>query len=73
MFKSKFSGAKIDELLEFVNDMKTDPSNILKNVSEKNILDKLTAQGLIDKINTVDTSINFKKYVDCQAGAGKTT
>lgn len=81
-YKSKFTGAKVDELLTLVQTQQQNPSSILEGLTEKNILDKLTADGilgkltaqqLIDKINTVSGNIVFKKYVDCQANAGKTT
>lgn len=81
-YKSKFTGAKVDELLTLVQTQQQNPSSILEGLTEKNILDKLTADGilgkltaqqLIDKINTVSGNIVFKKYVDCQASAGKTT
>lgn len=81
-YKSKFTGAKVDELLTLVQTQQQNPSSILEGLTEKNILDKLTADGilgkltaqqLIDKINTVNGNIAFKKYVDCQANAGKTT
>ena len=70
-FKSKYSGAKVDELLDYVNKIKTNPQSILENLSESDILNKITAKGLINKINTVNGNITFKKYVDCQVGAGK--
>ena len=94
-YKSKFTGAKVDELLTAVQTQQKNPSSILNNLTEKNILDKLTGQGIIDKINSVSTEKNildkltgqgiidkinsvsgnivFKKYVDCQSGAGKTS
>lgn len=72
-YKSKFTGAKVDELLTAVQTQKDNPSSILNNLTEKNILDKLTGQGIIDKINSVLGNIVFKKYVDCQSGAGKTS
>jgi hypothetical protein len=72
-YKSKFTGAKVDELLSAVQKQQENPSSILDSLTEKNILDKLTGQGLIDKINSVSGNIVFKKFVDCQQGAGKTT
>ena len=54
----------------------------LQETLEKNILDKLTGDGImrkltgqqiVDKINTVSGNIAFTKFVDCQASAGKTT
>lgn len=81
-YKSKFTGAKVDELLTAVQTQQENPSSILNNLTEKNILDKLTGQGIldkltgqgiIDKINSVSGNIVFKKYVDCQSGAGKTS
>lgn len=72
-YKSKFTGAKVDELLTAVQTQKDNPSSILNNLTEKNILDKLTGQGIIDKINSVSGNIVFKKYVDCKSGAGKTS
>lgn len=72
-YKSKFTGAKVDELLTVVQTQQDNPSSILNNLTEKNILDKLTGQGIIDKINSVSGNIVFKKYVDCQLGAGKTS
>lgn len=73
MYKSKYSGIKVDELLDFVSDIKNNPANILQNISGADILAKMSSQEIIDKINSVDGNIEFKKYVDCQAGAGKTT
>lgn len=61
-YKSKFTGAQIDNLLDKVNGWVETPSSIL---------DGLTGQQIIDKINSVSGSIVFTKYVDCQAGAGK--
>lgn len=72
-YKSKFTGAKVDELLTAVQTQQKNPSSILNNLTEKNILDKLTGQGIINKINSVSGNIVFKKYVDCQSGAGKTS
>lgn len=81
-YKSKFTGAKVDELLTAVQTQQDNPSSILNNLTEKNILDKLTGDGImnkltgqqiVDKINTVSGNIAFTKFVDCQASAGKTT
>lgn len=72
-YKSKFTGAKVDELLTAVQTQQDNPPSILNNLTEKNILDKLTGQGIIDKINSVSGNIVFKKYVDCKSGAGKTS
>ena len=81
-YKSKFTGAKVDELLTLVQTQQQDPSTILNGLTEKNILDKLTGDGImskltgqqiVDKINTVSGNIVFNKFVDCQASAGKTT
>lgn len=72
-YKSKFTGAKVDELLTVVRNQQDNPSSILNGLTEKNILDKLTGKGIIDKINSVPGNIVFKKYVDCQLGAGKTS
>lgn len=72
-YKSKFTGAKVDELLTVVQTQQENPSSILNNLKEENILDKLTGQGIINKINSVSGNIVFKKYVDCQSGAGKTS
>lgn len=63
-YKSKFTGAKVDELLTIVQNQQQNPSSIL---------DGLTGQQIVDKINTVSGNIVFKKFVDCQASAGKTT
>lgn len=61
-YKSRYTGAQIDNLLDKVNGWVETPSSIL---------DGLTGQQIIDKINSVSGSIVFTKYVDCQAGAGK--
>lgn len=61
-YKSKYTGAQVDNLLDKVNGWVETPSSIL---------DGLTGQQIIDKINSVSGSIVFTKYVDCQAGAGK--
>lgn len=62
-YKSKFTGAKIDELLTVVQIQQDNPTSILE---------KLSGQDIIDKINSVEGSIIFTKFVDCQGGAGKT-
>lgn len=61
-YKSKYTGAQVDNLLDKVNGWVETPSSILSG---------LTGQEIIDKINSVSGSIVFTKYVDCQAGAGK--
>lgn len=72
-YKSSYTGQKVDELLTFVDGIKTDPSSILDDVTGTDILGKVTAQQLIDKINSVSGNIVFTKFVDCKSGAGKTT
>lgn len=62
-YKSKFTGAKIDELLTVVQTQQDNPTSILE---------KLTGQDIINKINSVEGNIIFTKFVDCQGGAGKT-
>lgn len=62
-YKSKFPGAKIDELLTVVQTQQDNPTSILE---------KLSGQDIINKINSVEGSIVFTKFVDCQGGAGKT-
>lgn len=62
-YKSKFTGAKIDELLTVVQTQQDNPTSILE---------KLSGQDIIDKINSVEGSIIFTKFVDCHGGAGKT-
>lgn len=71
-FKSSFTGAKVDELLTWTDGIKTNPADILEDISATDILNKLTGQQLIDKINSVSGNIVFTRFVDCQAGAGKT-
>lgn len=61
-YKSRYTGAQVDNLLDKVNGWVETPSSILSG---------LTGQQIIDKINSVSGSIVFTKYVDCQAGAGK--
>lgn len=63
-YKSKFTGSQIDSLLDKVNGWVESPSSIL---------DGLSGQDIIDKINSVEGNIVFTNYVDCQAGAGKST
>lgn len=63
-YKSKFTGAQVDALLDRINEYPESPSQIIDN---------LTGQQIIDKINSVSGNIVFTKYVDCQAGAGKST
>lgn len=79
-YKSKFTGAKIDELLTLIQNQQDNPSSVLegvsgadimKNVTANDILSKLTGQQLVDKINTVENNITFTKYVNASAGAGK--
>lgn len=81
-YRSKYTGARVDELLTLVENMETNPGSVLENISGddiiqklsgEQILSKLTGQQIIDKINSVSGNIVFVKYVDCQAGAGKTT
>ena len=50
-YKSKFTGAKVDELLTAVQTQQDNPSSILNNLTEKNILDKLTGQVLEKLLN----------------------
>lgn len=63
-YKSKFTGKQVDDLLTYVQTMQDSPDGVLANV---------TGQQIIDKINTVTGNIKFTKFVDCSAGAGKTT
>lgn len=72
-YKSKYTGAQVDTLLDRINGYPENPSDILENLDKETILNKLTGQDIIDKINTVASNIVFTKYVDCQAGAGKST
>lgn len=62
-FKSIYDGAEVDDLLTYVKEIKENPDDVLKNV---------TGQAIIDKINSVSGDIVFTKFVDAQAGAGKT-
>lgn len=81
-YRSKFTGAQVDSLLDRINSYPEDSSEILNNITKEQITSKLTGadimklltgQQIIDKINSVTGSIAFTKYVDCQAGAGKST
>lgn len=79
-YKSRFTGAKIDELLEIVQNQQTNPGLVIENVTGEQLLEKMTGQQLlakmtgqqiIDKINSVGGNIVFTKFVDCQGGGGK--
>lgn len=79
-YKSKYTGAQVDSLLDRISNYPDDSSKILDDITKKQITSKLdgddimgmlTGQQIIDKINSVSGSIVFTKYVDCQAGAGK--
>jgi hypothetical protein len=79
-YKSRFTGAKIDELLEIVQNQQTNPGLVIENVTGEQLLakmtgqqiiDKMTGQQIIDKINSVGGNIVFTKFVDCQGGGGK--
>lgn len=70
-YKSRFTGAKIDELLEIVQNQKTNPGLVIENVTGEQLLAKMTGQQIIDKINSVGGNIVFTKFVDCQGGGGK--
>ena len=72
-YKSKFTGSQVDSLLDRINDYPATPSEILDGLTAQKVLDLLTGQQIIDKINSVTGNIVFTKYVDCQAGAGKST
>lgn len=61
-YKSKFTGVEIDNLLAYVQTLQQNPDAVLQN---------MTGQAIIDKINTVTGNIVFTKFVDAQAGAGK--
>lgn len=70
-YKSRFTGAKIDELLEIVQNQQTNPGLVIKNITGEQLLAKMTGQQIIDKINSVGGNIVFTKFVDCQGGGGK--
>lgn len=81
-YKSKYTGAQVDSLLDRINDYPENPSDILNDITKEqvknvltgdDIMGMLTGQQIIDKINSVTGNIAFTKYVDCQAGAGKST
>lgn len=61
-YKSKFTGVEVDKLLTYVQTLQQNPDAVLQN---------MTGQAIIDKINTVAGNIVFTKFVDAQAGAGK--
>lgn len=61
-YKSKFTGVEVDNLLTYVQKLQQNPDAVLQN---------MTGQAIIDKINTVTGNIVFTKFVDAQAGAGK--
>ena len=61
-YKSKFTGAEVDNLLTYVQTLQQNPDAVLQN---------MTGQAIIDKINTVTGNIVFTKFVDARAGAGK--
>lgn len=70
-YKSRFTGAKIDDLLEIVQNQQTNPGLVIENVTGEQLLAKMTGQQIIDKINSVGGNIVFTKFVDCQGGGGK--
>lgn len=70
-YKSRFTGVKIDELLEIVQNQQTNPGLVIENVTGEQLLAKMTGQQIIDKINSVGGNIVFTKFVDCQGGGGK--
>ena len=70
-YKSRFTGAKIDELLEIVQNQQTNPGLVIENVTGEQLLAKMTGHQIIDKINSVGGNIVFTKFVDCQGGGGK--
>lgn len=83
-YKSKYTGAQVDSLLDRINGYPEDPQDILNDLTitkeqitnvltGADIMGMLTGQQIIDKINSVTGNITFTKYVDCQAGAGKST
>ena len=51
-YKSRFTGAKIDELLEIVQNQQTNPGLVIENVTGEQLLAKMTGQQIIDKINS---------------------
>ena len=61
-YKSKFTGVEVDNLLTYVQTLQQNPDAVLQN---------MTGQAIIDKINTVTGNIVFTKFWDAQAGAGK--
>lgn len=61
-YKSKFTGVEVDNLLTYVQTLQQNPDAVLTN---------MTGQAIIDKINSVTGNIVFTKFVDAQAGAGK--
>jgi hypothetical protein len=61
-YKSKFTGVEVDNLLIYVQTLQQNPDAVLQN---------MTGQAIIDKINSVTGNIVFTKFVDAQAGAGK--
>lgn len=61
-YKSKFTGVEVDNLLTYVQKLQQNPNAVLQN---------MTGQAIIDKINSVTGNIVFTKFVDAQAGAGK--
>lgn len=61
-YKSKFTGVEVDNLLAYVQTLQQNPDAVLQN---------MTGQAIIDKINTVTGNIVFTKFVDAQVGAGK--
>ena len=72
-YKSKFTGSQVDSLLDRINGYPDTPSKILDSLTAEKVLGLLTGQQIIDKINSVTGNITFTKYVDCRAGAGKST
>lgn len=72
-YKSKYTGSQVDSLLDRINGYPATPSEILDDLTAEKVLGLLTGQQIIDKINSVTGNIVFTKYVDCQAGAGKST
>ena len=49
-YKSRFTGAKIDELLEIVQNQQTNPGLVIENVTGEQLLAKMTGQQIIDKM-----------------------